>query len=103
MKKVVRDGKVAVLVSPMYGAGWYSWHGEESLIFHSLLIEMVEQGRNSEITQDWIKENLGFEGIYCDGAKDLIIAWLPEGIRFKIEVYNGSEYLITEDNLKIIA
>ena len=26
MNKVIRDGKVAVLYSPGYGAGWYSWN-----------------------------------------------------------------------------
>ena len=25
MQKVIRDGKVAVLYSPGYGAGWYTW------------------------------------------------------------------------------
>lgn len=24
--KVIEDGKVAVLISPNYGAGWYSWN-----------------------------------------------------------------------------
>ena len=26
IEKVVRDGKVAVLVSPGYGAGWSTWN-----------------------------------------------------------------------------
>jgi hypothetical protein len=26
IKKVIRDGKVAVLISDGYGAGWYSWN-----------------------------------------------------------------------------
>lgn len=103
MEKVIRDGKVAIALSPGYGAGWYSWHREEQLIFHPVIIEMIENGKNGEITQDWLKENLGFENVYCGGAEDLIIKWLPEGIKFKIEEYDGSEYLLTEDSLNLIA
>lgn len=44
MEKLVRDGKVAILYSKGYGAGWYSWHGIKELIFHPKLIEMVELG-----------------------------------------------------------
>jgi hypothetical protein len=29
MEKVIRDGKVAVLYSPGYGAGWYSWNRDQ--------------------------------------------------------------------------
>lgn len=47
MKKVIRNGKVAVLVSEGFGAGWYSWNREyKELLFHPKLVEMVEQGRN---------------------------------------------------------
>ena len=45
MEKVIKEGKVAVLVSPNYGAGWYSWNsGYKELLFHPKLVEMVEQG-----------------------------------------------------------
>ena len=26
MNKLIRDGKVAVLISPEYGAGWSTWN-----------------------------------------------------------------------------
>ncbi|MBD2201667.1 hypothetical protein H6G33_09940 [Calothrix sp. FACHB-1219] len=42
MKKVIRDGKVAVLYSPEYGAGWYSWHKKEELLFLPELVEILE-------------------------------------------------------------
>ena len=59
MEKVIRDGKVAVLVSHGFGAGWYSWNTEhQQLLFHPKLVEMVEQNRINEITDEWVKENL---------------------------------------------
>jgi hypothetical protein len=48
MNKLVRDGKVAVLYSTGYGAGWYSWHGIEELLYDSVVVEMVN---NSAIIQ----------------------------------------------------
>jgi len=53
MKKVIRDGKVAVLISHGFGAGWYSWNTEyQQLLFHPKLVEMVEQNRNDEIDDE---------------------------------------------------
>ena len=45
MEKVIRDGKVAVLYSPGYGAGWYSWHDIEDLLYDPAVVEMVEKGK----------------------------------------------------------
>ena len=45
MDKVVRDGKVAVLISQGFGAGWYSWNSNEQLLFSPKIVEMVEQGK----------------------------------------------------------
>lgn len=60
MEKVIRNGKVAILISPGFGAGWYSWNTDhKELLFHSKLVEMVEQNRQSEITDEWVKDNLG--------------------------------------------
>jgi hypothetical protein len=103
MEKVIRDGNVAVLYSPGYGAGWYSWNSEhKELLFHPKLVEMVEAGRNAEITDNWLKENLGPD-FYAGGAKDLRIAWLPEGTAFEINEYDGSESIRTLDDLYLVA
>ena len=103
MEKVIRDDKVAVLVSHGFGAGWYSWNQEhQELLFHPKLVEMVEQGKEKEIDDEWIEENIGID-IYCGGAKGLTIYWLPVGTAFRIEEYDGAESLITIDDLSIVA
>jgi len=103
-KKVIRDGKVAVLVSHGFGAGWYSWNdSNQELLFSPKLVEMVEKGRAHEIDTDWVKDNLGIEDVYCGGASDLKIHWLPVGTVFNVEEYDGNESLRTLDDLSLIA
>lgn len=100
MEKVIRNGKVAVLTSPGYGAGWSTWNGsKEILVFHPLLVAMVESGKSAEITSDWITENLGISDVYVGGAEDLCISWIEEGKKFLITEYDGAESVVTEDDL----
>lgn len=103
MDKVIKDGKVAILYSPGFGAGWYSWHiSHKELLFSPKIVEMVEAGRQSEITKEWVQENLGID-IYAGGASDLKICWLPEGTAFDINEYDGSESICTCDDITMIA
>lgn len=100
MEKVIRDGKVAVLVSGGYGAGWYTWNSEhKSLLYHPKLVAMVEAKRQSEIDEEWVEKELGISNVYCGGAAQLRIEWLPEGTPFTIDEYDGSEGLMTQDDL----
>ena len=104
MEKVIRNGKVAVIYSPELGSGWYSWNEDiKLLLFHPKLVEMIENNRQSEITQQWVEENLGIDNVYCGGADDLQIKWLDEGTAFIINEYDGSESIETLENLTLIA
>ena len=104
MEKVIRNGKVAVLVSKGFGAGWYTWnHNNKVLLFHPKLVAMVENGTSNEIDEYWCLSELGIENVYCGGASDLCIYWLPEGTAFKINEYDGAESLITMDDFDAVA
>ena len=97
MDKVIRNGQVAVLYSPGYGAGWYSWHNDERLVFHPDLVALVEQKRHHEITEELIAEILEIdenEVPYLGGVKDLRVEWLELGTAFKISEYDGSEAIV---------
>ena len=92
-EKVVRDGKVAVLVSPGFGAGWSTWaDNAEAAVFDPEVVEWVENGKSRdeflEKEVSW-SERLGYLG----GAEDLEVEWVPVGSRFYIEEYDGSETL----------
>ena len=103
MEKVIRDNKVAVLISHGWGAGWYSWFNNQELLFSPKIVDMVEQNRANEIDEDWVKENLGLEDVYCGGASGLKIYWLPVGTAFAVDEYDGNESLRTLADLDIIA
>jgi len=53
MNKVIVDGKVAVLYSPGYGAGWFSWHNVEELIYDPEVVKLVE--KMGETNSKWRK------------------------------------------------
>lgn len=92
MKKVVRDGKVAVLVSRGYGAGWYSWHNIEELLYSPEVVDMVERGVLYQEIESYVE--LQYPDIYAGGASGLYIVWVPVGSKFRIKEYDGAESLV---------
>lgn len=107
MEKYIKDGKVAVVIAPSYGAGWSSWNYEikETLVFHPAIVQMVLDGRREEIDRKWLVTHFGEEfqyGYY--GANDnLSIKWLPVGTKFCITEYDGAESILTIDDLTLEA
>lgn len=97
MDKVVRDGKVAVLYSPGFGAGWYSWNSKHpECLFAPTIVALVEAGRHDAI--DEIAKTLFDDYFYTGGSMDLEIEWLPIGTAFEIHEYDGSESIRTMDS-----
>ena len=104
MEKEIRRNQVAVLISPSFGAGWYSWNrSHPELLFSPKIIWMVERNRSNQIDEDWVLKNLGISGIYCGGAKGLEIHWLPVGTAFEVKEDAGAESLVTLTNLVLVA
>lgn len=100
MEKVIRNGKVAVLVSHGYGAGWYSWHGKKELLYHPEIVKLVEENRREEITEELCKKLLNTDDYICVlGADGLSIHWISQGTNFRIDEYAGAESLQTLDGL----
>lgn len=93
--KLIRDGKVAVLVSRGYGAGWYSWHQDERLLFEPRIAEMLEADADYFEIETYCKATYGDE-IYYGGLYDLYIHWVPVGSQFKIGEYDGAESLVLQ-------
>jgi hypothetical protein len=101
MEKVVRDGHVAVLISRGYGAGWYSWHGVEELIFDPVVVDMLENNVNSYEIEKYCMNTYG-EDPYYGGLDGLTIEWVPLGSDFIIDEYDGAESLMLKDKFKWI-
>jgi hypothetical protein len=97
-EKLIKDGKVAVLYSPRYGAGWYSWNTEhKDLLFHPKIVQKVLDGKREEITDEFIQDLLGIN-IYTGGAEDLEVEWIAEGTAFEITEHDGYERIETISN-----
>lgn len=92
--KVIRDGKVAVLYSPGYGAGWSTWaHDSElakAVTFDPDVVALIEAGKKDEIGA-LIEVKYPGKYFYTGGAVDLEIEWVPQGARFYIHEYDGYE------------
>ena len=101
MEKVIRDGKVAVLVSRGFDTGWYTHHGVEELLFHPKVVEMVQEYKKEDICE-WVKENLGVEVGYY-GALGLVVCWVPVGEPFMIAQIGSYEYVFTAKDLNLVA
>ena len=99
-EKVIRDGKVAVLVSYGYGAGWYSWNTEcPALLFDPELVAAVEKEDAKALLRR--AKQLCPDG-YFGGADGLAIEWLPDGAQFRIDEYDGAEGIRLSDDEKWI-
>lgn len=95
MDKIVRDGMVAVLVSPGFGAGWYTWNKEmPEVLFDPTLVDLLLSGADTADIQAYA--DLKYPDAYTGGLEDLIVMWVPEGAKFRIDEYDGSESLILE-------
>ena len=95
MEKVVRDGKVAVLYSPGFGSGWFTWNTEHpGLLYDPAVVQWVEThllARDERIDITLYLEDK-YPGMYIgSNIEDLRIAWLPIGTQFRITEYDGSE------------
>lgn len=92
MNKIERDGKVAVLYSPGYGAGWSTWAGNadrELLCFDARLVQLVLDGKHVECFE--LAEKL-CSSYYPGGThNELEVTWVPKGVAFEINEYDGSE------------
>lgn len=91
MEKVVRNGRVAVLYSPGFGAGWTTWGAPEEAMFHPDLVAWVEGDKKGDLGA--ILKRLGWD-FYAGGGDDLTIEWMPEGAVFRIDEYDGSESIV---------
>jgi len=102
MNKVIEDGKVAVLYSLGFGAGWYTWNRSVSeCLFDPDIVELVRASAHPDEIEETARAKWaqGEDHFYPGGADALSIEWLQEGTKFFIDEYDGSEYVVTEDDI----
>jgi hypothetical protein len=89
--RVEKNGKVAVLVSPSFGAGWSTWCTKEgeAAVFCPEIVEALMAGRSGQEIIE-IATRL-FPGAYTAGLWGVRIEWVDKGVRFEISEYDGAE------------
>lgn len=95
MNKLIRDGKIAVLYSPGYGAGWYTWNTDHPECLYDPEMVKIVLGEAEGNIKEIAKRNYG-DDFYPGGLTGLTVEWIPIGHRFCIEEFDGSENLIVE-------
>ena len=93
MEKYIKDGKVAVIYSPGFGAGWSTWnqpYGEE-MIFDPGLVDLIINQRPWDQVEAYA--TLKWPGVYTGGLGEAVVEWIAPGVEFKITEYDGSESL----------
>lgn len=96
MNKLSEDGKVAVLYSPGFGAGWYTWNYDTpEILFDPAIVKFVENKKWAELDT---YVTLKYPEIYKGGMTDLEVEWIPEGTLFKVSEYDGSESIEYKEN-----
>jgi hypothetical protein len=105
MKKFLKNGKVAILYSPGFGAGWYTWNEDfPELLYDPEIVKMVMENKKEKIPE-YLENKYNKDGYipYAGGSEDLEIEWLTEGTPFKISEYDGSENIVILNDLYLIA
>lgn len=90
--KFIVDGKVAVLISPSWGAGWStSNYGSEEMIFDYNIASMIHNNVDFEEIKKYAKDTYPDANLY--GLEDVVIEWVPEGTKFQVREYDGYEHI----------
>jgi hypothetical protein len=95
--RYIRDGQVAVLVSPGFGAGWSTWcdyDDRKAVTFDPWIVDILlsdHYQREEKIQRIQAHCAVKYPDMYADDVDDLTVEWVPQGTLFRIAEYDGSE------------
>jgi hypothetical protein len=99
MEKVVRGSTVAVIYSPDFGSGWFSWNPDyPALMFDPRVVAWIENGSNHDTADellDYLQDT--YPGGYFN-LKGLEVRYIPVGCLFRIDEYDGAEVVMLKDD-----
>ena len=99
------NGKIEILISPHYGAGWSTWNENYkiNIALDKRIINYYKKYGN-EVPSSSLKEfleSIGYKDVFCGGWKNIIIKTIQKGEKFRIDEYDGWESLITYEKDEI--
>jgi hypothetical protein len=95
--RYIRDGQVAVLVSPGFGAGWSTWcefDDRKAVTFDPWIVDILlsdQYNRKEKIDRIYAHCAVKYPDMYMGGVSDLTVKWVPQGSLFRVAEYDGSE------------
>ncbi len=94
VEKYIQDGRMGVLYSPGFGAGWSTWGADELAYDADLVRAFIEGGTEAlrKITE------AKYPDTYMGGLNDIEIEWVPQGVAFRVTEYDGSESIEYRDS-----
>jgi len=94
-QKLTHEGKIAVLISEGFGAGWSTWNDEyPDMLFDPEIAQMIEDDKSDDqIMQLAVKK---YPKAFLGGLDGLVVKWVVEGTKFIVDEYDGSESLIIQ-------
>lgn len=116
-----KNGKIGVLVSPGFGAGWSTW-GYDELAYDKRVVEFWLSHKDDEEFMATVDEfgfggasesaahkeameffsSLGYGTPYMGGFEDIELEFVEKGMPWRITEYDGSESLETFDTAGFI-
>lgn len=103
MDKLIIEGKVAVLYTCDFGAGWSTWNPDfPECVFDPEIAKMVCSAKSADEIKKFAEEKYGVN-FHEGGVDTLTVKWLPEGTKFYIAEYDGRETVVTEEKLYLTA
>lgn len=106
MEKYINDqGRVGVIVSGGFGAGWSTWAPDDDNDFYAMCKELVRMKLTNENPEHVAAycEKIKGERPYMGGWEGARIEWLNKGTNFTIEEYGGSESIRPISDLSMTA
>jgi hypothetical protein len=91
MEKIEKDGRVAVLYSPGFGAGWSTWaydDQKEALCMDARIVGPFVAGDKVGAVAAAVAM---FPDFYTGGASGLSVMWIEKGKAFEVNEYDGNE------------
>lgn len=102
MKKYIKNGKVAVIISPNFGAGFSTWNTQyPDIMFDPELVQMILDKKSEEEIETVVKQK--YPDAYFGFDMDFHIVWLKQGTKFCIEEYDGAESIRTIEDFVLEA
>jgi len=104
MEKVIVDGKVAVMIHSEYGLGWSSMYPDiPELLFDPGIVSLHKEKKWEKLKTYLVLKFPDLVYSYTDqDLKNLVICWVPQGAKFRIEAYDGRESIVLYDDEKWI-